>query len=187
MVGCRGVPFLTAKHEFTYPIGTVWMRPKIVKDNSYSKHKCIKWLNTVNISCPMNMWLVLHITHILPCSNWFASLRHFDGFLLWNCEPWFIQSVSMDWRDDNCFLCARIDPSICCLYLINIKHQLINVVFCLLKINTTHTGLWTYLRFLISLLITDACCVSFLTCSAQVHTGVDILMVTEWYNTTLTL
>lgn len=27
IVGCRGVPVLTAKHELIYPIGTVWIRP----------------------------------------------------------------------------------------------------------------------------------------------------------------
>lgn len=59
---------------------------------------------------------------ILPCSNnWFISLELWVGLLLTDCKlsSCFIQSVSMDWSDDICFLCARMAPSICCLYLIN--------------------------------------------------------------------
>lgn len=57
------------------------------------------------------------IRFILPCSNnWLIPPGLWDGLLLTNLSSCFIQSVSMDWRDDNCFLCARMDPSICCLF-----------------------------------------------------------------------
>ncbi len=49
----------------------------------------------------------------------------------------------------------------------------------ILLIFRNHYDLRTYLRFFISLLITDACCVSFLTCSAQLHIGCDILVIAE--------
>jgi len=35
IVGWRGVPVLTAKHELIYPIGTVWIRPVMLKTDTY--------------------------------------------------------------------------------------------------------------------------------------------------------
>lgn len=119
---------------------------------------------------------------ILPFSNnWLISAVLWIGLLLTDCNlSSCLQSVSMDWSDDICFLCARMAPSICCLCLIN---KPINEEETSFQHNqnsyTANIMIWTYLRFFISLLITDACCVSFLTCSAQPHTGGDILVIAE--------
>lgn len=44
------------------------------------------------------------------------SLGLWVGLVITDCNlSSCLQSVSMDWSDDICFLCARMAPSICCL------------------------------------------------------------------------